>query len=199
MTLVTPNEEWKLKRIERALKRTIEKRKVPSKKDVMRVRMEHLYQTMGKWLESDRCKKEISYVEELQAAGFDAKKIAAAALKLAAATQKEHPVAEMSYEDVGEGKGSKKDSRRGKGSSSKRGSEDSVQLVATIGKRHGLKLKELVNVISKFGKVPAKMIGDVRISKSRSFVDVPQKCVSRVLKNNGSYKIGRHRFTFSVD
>jgi ATP-dependent RNA helicase DeaD len=201
LTLVTPNEEWKLKRIERSLKRNIDRRKVPSKKDVMRVRMEHLYATMSKWLESDRCKKEITYVEELQAAGFDAKKIAAAALKLAAATQKEHPVAEMSYEDVGGSKDSKdsKSSKKKKGSSSRSHDGDTVQLVATIGKRHGLKLKEMVFVLSKFGKVPARMIGDIRISKSRSFVDVPRESVSKVLKNNGSYKIGRHRFTFSVD
>jgi ATP-dependent RNA helicase DeaD len=193
LTLVTPNEEWKLKRIERALKRNIELRKVPSKKDVMRMRMEHLYSTMSKWLESDRCKKEITYVEELQSAGFDAKKIAAAALKLALSTQKEQPVAEMSYEDVKGPKPQKK-----KRHSSKH-SGDNVQMIATIGKRHGLKLKELVFVLSKFGKVPARMIGDIRISKSRSFVDIPRDQVSRVLKNNGSYKIGRHRFTFSVD
>lgn len=194
LTLVTPNEEWKLKRIERALKRTIQQRKVPSKKDVMRVRMDFLYQTMAKWLESDRCKKEISYVEELQAAGYDAKKIAAAALKLAASTQKEQPIAEMSSEEAVQSKKGRKDSRR-----VERHTEDIVQLSATIGKKQGLKLKELVFVLSKFGQVPARMIGQIRITKTRSFVDVPRRFVNKVLKQNGSYKIGKHRFTFSVD
>lgn len=193
MTLVTPREEWKLKRIERALKRQIERQKVPSKKDVMRVRMEHLYMKMSKWLESDRCKKEISYVEELQSAGYDAKKIAAAALKLAASTQKEQPIAEMSDEDVEAAKPKKQGRRESKHR------EDNVQLIGTIGKKQGVKVKEIVNTLSKFGKVPARKVGNIRISKTRIFVDVPRDMVSRVLKNNGAYKIGRHRFTFSVD
>ena len=76
---------------------------------------------------------------------------------------------------------------------------ESVQLMATIGKKHGLKVKELVFVLSKFGKVPARMIGNIRISKTRAFVDLPPQFVNKVMQNNGSYKIGRHRFTFSVD
>jgi ATP-dependent RNA helicase DeaD len=192
-TLVSPREEWKLKRIERALKRNIEKRKVPSKKEVMRVRIEHLYGKMAKWLESDRCKKEITYVEELQAAGFDTKKIAAAALKLAASTQKEQPIADMAHEDV---EGQKPDKKQRRKVSKHR--EDNVQLMATVGKKHGVRLKELVFVLSKFGKVPARMIGSIRITKTRSFVDIPREFVSKVLKNNGNYKIGRHRFTFAV-
>lgn len=200
ITLVTPNEEWKLKRIERALKRTIERRKVPSKKEIMRIRTEHLYLKMTKWLESDRCKKEISYVEELQAAGYDAKKIAAAALKLASATQKERPIAEMSEDDLSakpKGKDKYKDRR-----SSRKGGGDrqgSVQMIATIGKRHGLKVKEMVYVLSKFAKMPGHAVGDIRISKTRTFVDIPESFVKQVLKNNGSYKIGRHKFSFAVD
>ena len=192
-TLVTPREEWKLQRIERAIKRSIERRKVPSKKEVMRVRMEHLYLTMAKWLESDRCKKEIAYVEELQAAGFDSKKIAAAALKLAASTQKEQPIAEMSVEE------DLKPVKQHKSKRERHSDGESVQMIATIGKKQGLKVKELVFVLSKFGKVPARMIGNIRISKTRAFVDVPPKFVNKVMQNNGSYKIGRHRFTFSVD
>ncbi len=197
LTLVTPNEEWKLKRIERALKRTIEKRKVPSKKDIMRVRLDHLYSQMSKWLESDRCKKEITYVEELQAAGYDAKKIAAAALKLATASQKEQPIAEMSEEEiVSKAKPAHRD-RRGRDGGRSRG--NSVQMVATIGKQQGLKVKELIFVLTKFGKVPTRAVGDIRISKTRSFVDVPKDCVNSILKGNQDYKIGRHKFSFSVD
>lgn len=195
LTLVTPKEEWKLKRIERAIKRSMECKKVPSKKEITRVRMESLYEKLAKWLESDRCKKEISYVEELQAAGFEAKKIAAAALKLAASSQKEQPIAEMSEEMIEPGK-----SRPERSSSRARSrSEDSFQMVADIGKKHGLKVKEIVLVLSRYGKVPAKFVGDIRISKTRCFVDIPQQFVKGVLAGNGSYKIGRHKFTFKVD
>jgi ATP-dependent RNA helicase DeaD len=204
LTMVTPKEEWKLKRIERALKRTIEKKKVPSKKDIMRVRIEQVFVNMVKWLESDRCKKEIAYVEELQAAGYDAKKIAAAALKLASATHKEQPIAEMSEEDLtiktkSSHRDRDRDRDRDRGSRGGRGNADSVQLIATIGKKQGLNVKEFAFTLSKFGKVPLKAVGDIRISKTRTFVDVPSEFVSRVLKGNGAYKIGRHKFSFSVD
>lgn len=195
LTLITPKEEWKLKRIERALKRNIEFKKVPSKKEITRIRVEGLYEKLNKWLESDRCKKEISYVEELQAAGYDAKKIAAAALKLAAASHKEQPIAEMSDEDAQPSKSIAKKPGR----FSREPAEDSIALVANIGKQQGLKVKELTFVLSRFGKVPSKFIGDIRISKTRSFVDIPQQFVKGVLKANSTYKIGRHKFSFKVD
>ena len=195
LTMVTPKEEWKLKRIERALKRNIEKKTIPSKKEIVRARIESLYMRMTKWLESDRCKKEISYVEELQAAGFETKKIAAAALKLAAATQKEQPVPEMSEDDLSPKRPShKKENRR-----SRDLGDDSVQLMANIGKKHGVKPKELKLVLSRYGKVPARFIGQIRISKTRSFVDIPQQFVKGVVKSSGAYKIGRHKFFFKVD
>lgn len=194
MTLVTPREEWKLKRVERAIKRSIEKKKVPSKKEITKVRIDSLYEKMGKWLESDRCKTEMAYVDELRAAGYEFKKIAAAALKLAAASQKEQPIAEMSEEDL-----TSKKEPRGKSKRIERGGADAVQLVATIGKKQGLKVKELVVLLNRQAKIPARAIGDVRITKTRSFVDVPSEFVKKVLRGNGTYKIGRHKFTFSVD
>ena len=60
-------------------------------------------------------------------------------------------------------------------------------------------MKELVYVVSKFGKVPTHAVGDIRISKTRTFVDIPEKFVKQVLKGNGSYKVGRHKFSFAVD
>jgi len=72
-------------------------------------------------------------------------------------------------------------------------------MVATIGKQQGLKVKELIFVLTKFGKVPTRAVGDIRISKTRSFVDVPKDCVNSILKGNQDYKIGRHKFSFSVD
>ena len=198
ITLITPKEEWKLKRIERALKRTIERRKVPSRKEIMRIRTENLYMKMTKWLESDRCKKEISYVEELQAAGWDAKKIAAAALKLASASQKERPIAEMNEDEItGSGGGSRHQKKERGGRRTRK--EGSIQMVATVGKRHGVKVKELIGILTKGAKVPAKAVGDIRISKTRCFVDVPSKFTKQIMRGNGTYRVGKHKFTFKID
>jgi ATP-dependent RNA helicase DeaD len=196
-TLITPKEEWKLRRIERAIKRTIEPRKVPTSKEIMRRRLENLFAKLDKWLGSDRCRKELAWVEELQKAGHDPKSIAAAALKLAAASEKQRPIAEMHDESVVLEKPSK--AARQKAARVARGVSESetVQLMATIGKSHGLNPKEILQVLTQVAKVPGPSVGDIRITKTRSFVDVPRDLVSRILKKNGHYKIGKRAFTFA--
>lgn len=197
-TLITPKEDWKLQRIERAIKRTIEQRKVPTTKEIMRRRLELLYAKLDKWLGSDRCRKEMTWVEELQAAGHDAKSIAAAALKLAAASEKQRPIAEMGEETATLEKPSK--AARQKVAKIARGvpESDTVQLMATIGKTHGLNPKEIMVVLTKIAKVPGPSIGNIRITKTRCFVDVPPDLVKKILHKNGHYKIGKKAFTFAV-
>lgn len=196
-TLITPKEEWKLQRIERALKRKIEPRRVPTTKEIMRRRLEHLYAKMDKWLSSDRCRKEMAWVEELQKAGHDAKSIAAAALKLAAASEKERPISVMGEEEATLEKPSK--ASRQKAAKISRGvaESDGVQLMATIGKSHGVSPKELVGILTNVAKLPGAAIGNIRITKTRCFVDVAPNMVSKVLKKNGHYKIGKKAFTFA--
>lgn len=198
ITLITPKEEWKLQRIERALKRTITARKVPTSKEIARYRLEQLFTKLDKWLGSDRCRKELAWVQELQAAGHDPRSIAAAALKLASASMKEQPIAEMSQEVLTLDKPSKA-SRQKAGRVAKGSPEnDKVQLMATIGKAHGLSPKEIVGVLTSLAKVPGHGIGSVRITKTRCFVDVPKECVSRILKKNGHYRLGKRAFTFAL-
>ncbi len=206
ITLITPKERWKLQRIERALKRSIEERKIPTKKEIARRRLEALYAKMHKWLESDRCGKEMAAVEELTKAGYSLKTIAAAALKLATASEKGRPIAEMSEEVFeerpaakGRGREHSKDRTRDKKSRGKGEqvqTDGLIQLMAGVGKAHGVSPKEIVGILTKQAKVPNKVIGNIRITKTRSFVDLPPEFVSRVVKNNGSYRAGKRSFTF---
>lgn len=198
-TLITPKEEWKLQRIERAIKRSIEPRRVPTVKEINRRRLEFMYAKLDKWLGNEhRCRKELTWVDELLQKGHDARGIAAAALKLAAASEKERPIAEMTDEEVSLEKPSK--ASRQKASRVTRGvpeNGDTVQLMATIGKAHGLNPKEILQVLTKIAKVPGPSIGNIRITKTRSFVDVPPDAVNKILKKNGTYKIGKRAFTFA--
>ena len=193
-TLVTPNQQWKLKRVERALKRSIEVRPVPSRKEILRARLEKLYADLDKWLGNHRCKKELAWVDELIEAGHEPREVAAAALKLAAATEKQVPIAEMSDEQLHLPKKKKKPTKSKKSPQAKM-----VQLMANVGKKHSLKPKELVRLLSKHAKVPNKLIGDIRITKTRSFVDVAPDCVTRVLKANGRYRLGNYPVVFTTD
>jgi ATP-dependent RNA helicase DeaD len=200
-TLITPKEEWKLQRIERALKRTIEPRKVPSAKEIRRRRLEFLYARLDKWLgNSDRCRKEMAWVEELMQAGHDPKGIAAAALKLAAAGEKERPISEMGEEEAVLEKASKASRQAANrvARSVPEGGDGSVQMMATIGKVHGLNPKEILLLLTKVARVPGPGIGNIRITKTRCFVDVQPDLVNKILKKNGQYKIGKRAFTFAL-
>ncbi len=192
LTLVTAREDWKLQRLERALKRSIEVRRVPTRQQITQARLDKLYSKLEKWLGSHRCKKELAWVDSLCQAGHKPRDIAAAALKLASASEKQAPIAEMSESESGPSHkprpSGKKDRRRGL-----------VQLVADIGNKHGLKPKELVAVLTRQANVPGRLIGPIRITKSRSFVDLPSDLVAQVLASNGRYQIGKRRFLFKVD
>lgn len=199
-TLITPKEEWKLQRIERAIKRSIEPKRVPTVKEINRRRLEFMYAKLDKWLGNDhRCRKELAWVDDLLQKGFDARGIAAAALKLAAASEKERPIAEMSDEEATLERASK--ASRQKASRVTRGGsegDDNVQLMATIGKSHGLSPREILGVLTNVAKLSGHSVGNIRITKTRSFVDVPKDAVNKVLKKNGQYRIGKRVFTFSV-
>ena len=171
---------------------------MPTTKEIMRRRLELLYAKMDKWLGSDRCRKEMGWVDELMKAGHDPKSIAAAALKLASASEKERPISVMGEEEATLEKPSK--AARQKANRVTRGTEEgeSVQLMATIGKSHGLSPKEILGVLTNVAKIPGPSVGNIRITKTRSFVDVAPNMVAKVLKKNGQYKIGKRAFTFSV-
>lgn len=202
-TLITPKEQWKLQRIERAIKRNIEPRKVPTTKEIMRRRLEFLYAKMDKWLTSDRIRKEMAWVDELMAKGHEPKAIAAAALKLAAASEKERPISEMADEtaalDRPSGAARQKASRATRAPGGAPGAEgDGTQLMATIGKVHGLNPKEILFQLTKVARIDGHTIGNIRITKTRCFIDLPPDAIKAVLKKNGHYKIGKRAFTFSI-
>lgn len=194
-TLVTPNQQWKLRRVERALKRSIEVRAVPSRKEIMRGRLEKLYANLDKWLGHHRCKKELAWVEEMIVAGHDPKDIAAAALKLAAASEKQVPIADMSDENLHMEK--KKSAAKKKKKTTP--GNNMVQLMANVGKKHSLKPKELVRLLSRHAKIPNKLIGSIRITKTRTFVELPGNCVPQVVAANGKYRLGNYPVIFTVD
>lgn len=198
-TLITPKEEWKLQRIERAIKRTIEPRRVPTVKEINRRRLDAMYAKLDKWIGSEhRCRKELDWVDELLLKGHDARAVAAAALKLAAASEKERPIAEMGDEEASLDRASK--ASRQKAARVTRGpsdNKDAVQLMASIGKTHGLSPREIVGVLTNVAKIPGAAVGNIRITKTRSFVDVPQDVVNKILKQNGQYRIGKRAFTFT--
>ena len=96
VSLLTPQEQWRLKRIETYTRQKITKAELPSPQDIFDLRDAKLIQQMEVWLNRNRCVREREMVEELIAAGYDPTNVAVAAMKIARAEEKQRPVERIS-------------------------------------------------------------------------------------------------------
>jgi ATP-dependent RNA helicase DeaD len=143
--------------------------------------------------------------------------IAAAALKIARADEKQRPIAEISEvkeergkREFARGDGSKRERREsfGRGERSERGGrsrsrsdgsheEGMVRLKLNKGKMHGIRPNDIVGTIAYNANIPGYVIGKIRIEEKVTFVDVPEDVVDQVLKQNGNYRIGKEKFALT--
>jgi ATP-dependent RNA helicase DeaD len=201
ITLVSPREKRRLREVEALTKQPIQKKEIPSASDIGR----------------GRYKRELEMVQELVDAGHEPMNIAAAALKIARADEKQRPIAEISEvkeergkREFARGDGTKRERReslgRGersdrRGSSRGRGDrsheEGMVRLKLNKGKTQGIRPNDIVGTIAFHANIPGYSIGKIRIEDKVTYVDIPEDLVEQVLKQNGNYRIGKEKFALT--
>ena len=194
--------------VEALTKQPITKMEVPTPSDIVRHRENQVIENMKIWLGRGRYKRELEMVNALIEAGHDPLNIAAAALKIARADEKQRPIAEI---------GEVKDERRkretrpepfgrrdrtAKGDGSRpRGNgsheEGMVRLKLNKGKMHGVRPNEIVGTIAYHANIPGYTIGKIRIEDRVTFVDVAEDVVEQILKQNGNYRSGKEKFALT--
>lgn len=92
ITFLTPKERWGLRRIEGFTKQKITCMMLPSAEDIKLHREEQLVEKVMVWLRRGRCNREREIVAQLLEAGHDLTAVAAVALKLARAEEKQRPI-----------------------------------------------------------------------------------------------------------
>jgi ATP-dependent RNA helicase DeaD len=207
ITLVTPAERWRLGRIEKFTKHRITKAELPTETEIMQHREIQLLEQVHVWLRRGRCAREQEIVAELAAAGHDPLMIAAVALKLARAEEKQRPIEPISEVKVkNTHKPSRKQNRqreyrqkrlrlKGKnGRKAHRASKESheegmVRLSLNTGKKQGVRPSDVVGAIASHADIPGSTIGKIFIQERHTLVDVEEQYVSRVLGKTGSYRI----------
>ncbi|HSB02124.1 MAG TPA: DbpA RNA binding domain-containing protein, partial [Anaerolineales bacterium] len=202
-------------------KQPIKKMELPTTAEIHRHREEELVEKVRIWLGRGRFKRELEMVQELIAAGHDPLNVAAAALKIARADEKQRPIAEVQevkarVDEPRAGRGEerrksgdegKRESFRGretrtKGSSLRRRGDTSheegmVRLKLNKGKTQGLRPNDIVGTLAFHANIPGYMIGKIRIEDKMTFVDIPEDLVEQVLKQNGNYRIGKEKFALT--
>jgi ATP-dependent RNA helicase DeaD len=207
ITLLSPREKRRLREVEALTKQNVTKMELPAAADIVRHREAQVVENLKIWLGRGRYKRELEMVQELMDAGHDPVNIAAAAIKIARADEKQRPIAEVSdvkadfsrkpERDFGRGKRSDSAGKRDFGKRSRRDSheEGMLRLKINKGRAHNIRPNDIVGQIAFHANIPGYTIGKIRIEEKVSFVDIPAEVADQVLKHSGNYKVGKERFS----
>jgi ATP-dependent RNA helicase DeaD len=203
ISLVSPQQQWRLRRIEGFAKQKFTRASLPSVEDIQGYREAQLMNQVEVWLQRGRCRRERELVAELAEAGHDPLEIAAVALKIARAEEKQRPILPVS--EVQEMRSRQKSGERGqKGRSN--GRKEShvsheigmVRLSLSRGKAHGVRTSDVVSTIAYTADIPGSTIGKIFIRDQYTLIDVPEKFVPQVLAKTGDYRIRRQPMTVKL-
>jgi ATP-dependent RNA helicase DeaD len=214
ITLASPREKRRLREVEALTKQPITKMDLPTPSDIVKHRESQVVENLKIWLGRGRYKRELEMVQELIEAGHEPLNIAAAAIKIARADEKQRPIAEVGEVKDDRKRPERESARGGKrepfgrrdgadrgGSARRRGDgsheEGMVRLKLNKGKMHGVRPNEIVGTIAFHANIPGYTIGKIRIEDKVTFVDVPEDIVEQVLKQNGNYRIGKEKFALT--
>jgi ATP-dependent RNA helicase DeaD len=212
ITLLSPREKRRLREVEALTKQPIKKMEVPTAAEIVRHRENQVVENMKIWLGRGRYKRELEMVQELIEAGHEPLNIAAAALKIARADEKQRPIAEISEvksepikrrDEPGKRGTFERRERSDKGGDNKRrrgasSHEDGmVRMKINKGKLHGIRPGDVVGTIAFHANIPGYTIGKIRIEDRVTFVDIPEDAVEQVMKQNGNYRIGKEKFALA--
>jgi len=208
ISLITPKELWRLRRIEGFTKQTVEQAQLATPEEILAHRETQLRDRVMVWVNRGRCAKERDLVQALVAEGVDPVEIAAAALKLARGEEKQRPIEAIS--DIKPSRPSRtkgQDSRprreRGhKNMHSRAVAKTShetgmVRLNLNAGRTHGIRPNDVVGTIAYHADIPGKSIGAIHIRDDHTLVDVPEQYVEKVLAKGDKYTIRRQPFSIS--
>ncbi|MFA6771935.1 MAG: DEAD/DEAH box helicase, partial [Dehalococcoidales bacterium] len=202
ISLVTPQEQWRLRRIEGYTKQTVTRIQVPSVDEIEQHRETKLLEQMKGLLKRGRCQQELQLVTRLVEMGHDPLQIAAIALKIVRAEEKQRSIAEISQVKETGSTGSRREPQRGKSGArsadfSRSKERGMVRLALSAGKSHGVQPGDVVRTIARHADFAGSNIGAIRILSDHTLIDIPQQYVQQTLANAGKYRIGNNAVTLT--
>ena len=213
ITLLSPREKRRMREVEALTKQTVTRANLPTTEEIHKYRESQVVENLKLWLGRGRYKRELEMVQELIEAGHEPMNIAAAAIKIARADEKQRPIAEIAdvktdmtrKPERNFGRGNRGDAlgRRAlptRGGSSKRRGDTSheegmIRLKLNKGKLNGVRPSDIVGTIAFHANIPGFSIGKILIEEKHTFVDVPEDLLEQVMKQNGNYRFGKEKFS----
>ncbi len=202
ISLVAPREKRRLRQVEALTRQKLKEAPVPSEQDIRAFRESKLMNQFRVWLARGRCKAERALAEQLVAEGHDPLEIAAVAMKIVRAEEKQRPIAavnpveepkarvfERPFERADRPRGGRAEHHsagpggRFNDHPASRVSHEPgmVRLSIRLGKEHGIRPNDIVGAIAAHADIPGAVIGKITIHEKRSLVDIPEQLVGKVL------------------
>lgn len=220
ISLVSPAEKRLLRQVEAYTKQKLNRANLPAETDIVARREDRLLSQVRVWLRRGRCLREREMIDALVQEGLDPLEIAAAALKVARAEEKQRPIDPVT--EVREAERRPERSIRPSRSARpdrvdrsdrfdrpdrperprrlpKEWSDVShepgmVRMRLSMGKNHGIRPNEIVGVIASQANIPGNTIGKIHIQQSQTWVDVPEEFAGQVLATTRDIRIRKVPF-----
>lgn len=216
ISLVTPSERRLMREIEHFTKQEMRACSIPTPEEIQAKRLNDLMTKIMMWLKRGRAKEERALVESLLVEGVDPLELAAVALKIARAEEKQRPIASVSplpekavrperrprtnagFARKGDGETRAPAPRRER--EPRRNFADQpreagmVRMVLGLGRQDGIRPGDVVGAIAFHADIPGSSLGKIIIQSDRTMVDVPEAYVGKVLAGNGRYKVRQQGF-----
>jgi ATP-dependent RNA helicase DeaD len=195
ISLVSPYERRRLRQVEDFTRQRLARAEVPTEEDIRARREERLLAQVVIWLKRGRTRRERELVETLVSQGYDPLEVAAAALKVARADEKQRPIAAVSEVEFkpayDRGMRSRSGARLQSEAAVVSHEPGMVRLTLKMGKAHGLRPNEVVGTLAAVADIPGSRIGKIQIGDRQSHVDVPEELVAKVLSKARQAQIRR--------
>ena len=198
LSLVTPNERWRLGRIEGFIKTSIARATLPTVDEIHARREAELLERVSSGLLGGRLGQERALVETLVEAGHDPVEVAAAALRLVRGDAAQRPI--LPVNEVQDRRPQHKNGRQAGAAFERqprqrrpRGAPEAgmVSLTLSKGKVHGVRPADVVSTIAFHANIPGQAIGRIHIQDNHTLVDVPEQFVAQVLARSANFRIRR--------
>ncbi|MFC1546422.1 DEAD/DEAH box helicase [bacterium] len=171
-TFVSGKDIYKLRNIQKFAKIKIQRKSVPSIKDVEEVRVNQFFSKVRNVLETEDINKYTNMLEHIIGDEYTSLEVSGALLKMALKQQ------------------SKKDKDTEAG-----GSQGKIRLYMNIGKKQKIKPKDILGAITGESGVKGTLIGGIDMHEVFSFVDVPAESAEHIIECLGKSHIKGNRVT----
>ena len=184
-SFVAGRDIFKLKDIQKYTKTKIERRDLPTLKDIEDKQSLILTNKIKEEIEKGQLSKHINMIDGLLQEEFTSLDVAAAILKLYMEEKRLDGHEQLDMVDFGKKFGSRdiRESKGSKASQKPKSSKDMARLHIDIGSRKGISPRHILSAVIQESNINKNQVGDISIYDKFTFVEVDKKIVDKVMNS----------------